>query len=255
MKKIIIKGLWVGKELSLLEQTSINSFIKNGHEYHLYIYNYIKNIPREVVIKDANEIVSEPEIYKSKYTGLEGHLGFSDYFRVKLIYEKGGMWSDLDTICLRPFDFNENYIFSSSDFSNGVNASPLMCPKKSLFLKEIYNKIRNDKIKETEDGRFLDTLFLFIKKFGFEKYIKDKRVFSFLNIKNLPLIINRNYYKSMFEGCYSVHLSRQFWLYNKKKLKLEKNNFKNKVLSNAILDFNKIYPKNTPYGYWQDKYL
>ena len=31
-----IQGLWIGNELSNIELLSINSFIRNGHTYHLY---------------------------------------------------------------------------------------------------------------------------------------------------------------------------------------------------------------------------
>ena len=52
----IIQGLWIGDSLSTMEQLSISSFLKNNHEYHLYTYNDIKNIPEETIIKDGNEI-------------------------------------------------------------------------------------------------------------------------------------------------------------------------------------------------------
>ena len=42
----IVQSLWVGSNLSLMEVYSIKSFLKTGHEFHLYIYEPIQNIPK-----------------------------------------------------------------------------------------------------------------------------------------------------------------------------------------------------------------
>src|SRR5258706_6206464 len=38
----IIQGLWIGPTLSQMEQLSIASFLANGHEYHLFVYDDVK---------------------------------------------------------------------------------------------------------------------------------------------------------------------------------------------------------------------
>jgi hypothetical protein len=53
----IIQGLWIGPELSTLEQLSIASFLQNGHDYHLYVYDEPKNVPVGTLIRDAGEIL------------------------------------------------------------------------------------------------------------------------------------------------------------------------------------------------------
>ena len=53
----IIQSLWIGEALSKMEQLSIKSFRDFGHEYHLYTYGTVKNIPEGTVVKDGNEIV------------------------------------------------------------------------------------------------------------------------------------------------------------------------------------------------------
>ena len=62
----IIQSLWIGTELSKLERLSIKSFLDNGHEYHLYLYDTVKNIPEGAVVKDANEILDKSEIFYYK---------------------------------------------------------------------------------------------------------------------------------------------------------------------------------------------
>ena len=39
----IIQSLWIGEELSVMEQLCLSSFVKNGHEVHLYTYEDVKN--------------------------------------------------------------------------------------------------------------------------------------------------------------------------------------------------------------------
>lgn len=114
----IIQALWIGGSLSLIEQLSISSFIKNGHEFHLYTYGEVKGIPEGTTIKDASLIIPEKDIY----TYNEGsYAGFADWFRWKLLYEKGGFWVDTDMICLKPFNFDEDLIF-------GSESRELVCP-------------------------------------------------------------------------------------------------------------------------------
>ena len=45
MKLPIIQSFWVGEPLSKLEQLCIQSFLDNGHEFHLYVYDDVQGIP------------------------------------------------------------------------------------------------------------------------------------------------------------------------------------------------------------------
>ncbi len=53
----IIQSLWIGKELSKIEQLCIASFIYHGCVFHLYTYEKVANVPAGVVLMDANEII------------------------------------------------------------------------------------------------------------------------------------------------------------------------------------------------------
>lgn len=59
----IVQGLWIGDKLSLMEQLSIQSFLKNQHDYHLYVYRDVKNIPIGTTLMDGNEILPEKSIF------------------------------------------------------------------------------------------------------------------------------------------------------------------------------------------------
>ena len=106
----IIQSLWIGGSLSKIEQLCINSFLKNNHEFHLYTYGEVQNIPEGTTVKDANEIINSSEIFT--YNG-GSYAGFADWFRWELLYKKGGFWVDTDVICIKPID-SAPYTSSSS---------------------------------------------------------------------------------------------------------------------------------------------
>ena len=83
--KQIIQGLWIGSELSMMEQLSIASFLKNGHDYHLYVYGDVKGIPQGTVIQDGNEILPASLIFQ--YKEHKTYSAFSDFFLYNLLLD------------------------------------------------------------------------------------------------------------------------------------------------------------------------
>jgi hypothetical protein len=114
--KIVVQSLWIGDRLSPLEVMCIKSFLDNGHDFHLYTYGDIKNIPLNTTIKDANEILPESEIFRYNNGSVSA---FSNWFRYKLLYERGGWWVDTDIVCNKPFDDNAPQIFTSEFTGEG----------------------------------------------------------------------------------------------------------------------------------------
>src|SRR5437764_5386264 len=105
----MIQSLWVGKRLSAMEILSIRSFLHHGHDYWLYVYEQVPNLPEGAVACDANEILPASSIFQ--YTDYKYYAGFSNFFRHKLLLERSGWWVDTDIVCLRPFDFAASYAF------------------------------------------------------------------------------------------------------------------------------------------------
>lgn len=63
-------------------------------------------------------------IYRSRNGGLSS---FADFFRWTLLYKVGGLWVDMDVICLRPFDFPDEVIFGK-ETPHAVNIAVLGFP-------------------------------------------------------------------------------------------------------------------------------
>ena len=110
----VIQSLWIGNELSILEKLVISSFLANGHQFHLYVYQEIRDIPKTVSIRDANTIIPEKEIFVSNGS----YALFADWFRWKLLERNGNFWVDMDVVCLKTFDFDEEMIFGME--GNGI---------------------------------------------------------------------------------------------------------------------------------------
>lgn len=187
MGKIIVQSLWFGNPLTTLEILCIKSFIQCGHSFHLYTYQELENIPKGTIIKDANNILHFEDLQFLK----EDKLPFSDIFRYKMLYEKGGYWVDLDMICLKKLDFKEPYIFSSErtiqkgQYRNRKGTSTsnigiLKAPKNSDFYLELYNACINKINKRKKAKKPIEFMVLmrdYLKKYKFEEYVK--RPFDF----------------------------------------------------------------------------
>lgn len=214
--------MWIGESLSTLENLSIQSFLKNGHAFHLYAYDTISNIPDGVVIKDANDILpSENIFFDSKQT----IASFSDWFRYKLLFVKGGWWVDLDVICLKPFNIRSSYCFSTEKTSiNGqtiITNGILKSPAKALFLLEMLTYIENvvAERKSIEFGEFGPILIhAVVSTYDCDRYIKPIESFCPVMWYELEKLITDTSF-SVTNNMFAIHMWNQIW----KRMSLNKN--------------------------------
>ena len=122
-----------------MERLSIQSFLKNGHPFHLFAYNELEELPEGAVLKDANEVLPESSIFM--YEKHASYAGFANFFRYKLLLERGGWWADLDMVCLKPFDFTVPFVFSSEsdDYGSHVNVGAIKVPLGSAVMQYAWN--------------------------------------------------------------------------------------------------------------------
>ena len=178
----IIQSLWIGSELSKLEILCLTSFIDNGHEFNLYTYEEVKNIPKGVIVKDGNEILDKSEIYRYKNGSVSA---FSNLFRFTLLYKKGGYWVDTDVICVRPFKFDEEIVIASEptdDYNdNMITSCFIKLPQNSEIAKEGIDIQREHKnlilanIIEWGSGPY--TVNYIVYKYNLHKYVLPWKTF------------------------------------------------------------------------------
>lgn len=173
----IVNGLWIGTALSNLELLTLRSFTHHGHEFHLWTYNkLVTEIPEGVSIMDANEIIPEAEVFRYKNSNQFGHgkgsvAGFSDVFRYKLLFEKGGWWVDMDVTCLKSFTTEKPYYFRAHHELKVVG-NVMKCPKHSQLMKQCYEIAKASVNDENQDWHLpIQILNDQIKRFNLEEYI------------------------------------------------------------------------------------
>jgi mannosyltransferase OCH1-like enzyme len=208
----VIQGLWIGSELSIMEQLSISSFLQNGHEYHLYVYDELKNVPASTVLKDANEILPASRIFQYKHQA--SYAGFANFFRYKLLLERGGWWVDTDVVCLRPFDFTEEHVFASEidDEHEVVNSGIIKAPAGSramAYAWEVCQKKDPEQLMWGETGPQLITQA--VKQFSLERYKKPYWVFCPLGYKDWRRVLEPDAQGLLPKEAYAVHLWNEKW--------------------------------------------
>lgn len=215
MQNKVIQSLWIGDRLSPIEQLCINSFIKKGHEFHLYVYNSeISGCPSGIVLKDANEIIPTNQVYKDE---INTYTSFANWFRYKLLFQRGGWWVDMDVVCLQYFNFEDDYCFTTETiFDDGpariiANNAIIKAPKGAEFLKDMleYMDARDlTKAKWGEFGsRFLQRVLNLYDSYHF---IQPPYVFCPINWHQIELLFDENLDMS-FDKSNAIHLWNNIW--------------------------------------------
>ena len=207
-----IQSLWIGTELSLMEIMCIRSYLSNGHEFHLYVYDKVKNIPESAIIKDANGIIPQNEIFVD---GFGGYVNFSNRFRYKMLYKIGGWWVDMDTICLKPFDFETDYVFSSetSDpFSRKlVNTTYIRSLPGAKFLNDCLDFLDKRGIENLHWGELgVNLISRMIFRNGLGEYVKEPEIFCPVSGYQLNLLINDTD-NMLPDTSYALHWWNELW--------------------------------------------
>jgi len=238
-----IQSLWIGGKLSLMEQLTINSFINNGHEFHLYVYDEIETpINHLVKIKDANEILDRKHIFSYKNYNQFGHgkgsvSGFSDIFRYKLLYEKGGWWVDMDVTCIKPLKTEGEYYFRKHHELLAVG-NVMKAPAKNQLMLDCFNEALAEVDEHNTDWhKPINILNENIKKHQLEEFVGDG-------------ISNRDWWLEIIDFLYAKKRIPKNWVFihwtneNFRAFGMNKNNFKINSTYGKLLKKHKVIKKN-----------
>jgi len=229
----IVHGLWIGDELSNLELLTLNSFLQNGHDFHLWLYDSLKTrLPEGITVKDANQILPRNAIFRYRLRCPipnedrfmpgdfgEGSLaGFSDVFRYRLLYEQGGWWSDMDNTCLKPLDFEEPYVFKYR-LRLGATGNLMKCPARSPLMQRCFERTRQEVDENnTEWLKPIRILVDSIKELGLEEFIREG-ISNYDVWEDVEPFLKSN--APMPESFYVFHWSNEVW----RSLQMDKNGF------------------------------
>jgi glycosyltransferase involved in cell wall biosynthesis len=186
-----VHGMWIGTSLSRMELLTLQSFVRQGHRFHLWVYDQITTpIPEGVVLEDATEIIPRNAVFKRRTvdprSGVgEGSYGapFSDLFRYKLLHEKGGYWADMDVTCLKPFPSDTPYLFRAHRI--GIVGNIMKCPRGSRLMAETYDealRLADENSEWLLPNRLLSEN---VNRLGLSKYIRA----NFCNPDSWPDVV------------------------------------------------------------------
>lgn len=110
----VMQAFWHGP-VTAMERLSAASFLAHGHEVHVYSYGRLEGLPAGVEVRDAAEVLPRRSrwrlpVFRDSYGSFSN---FSDAFRYTLLRERGGWWMDLDMVCLKPLEFEEEYVLAT----------------------------------------------------------------------------------------------------------------------------------------------
>lgn len=247
----IIQSLWIGKELSIMEQLSVTSFLRNGHPFHLYVYDDVKNVPEGVVLKDAHAVINRSEVFK--YKDHDSYAGFSNEFRYKLLLEKGSYWVDTDVVCIKPLPTKPEYLFASEKVRKTdpfqmqryqLASCVMKVPSGSQIMDYCYREaVKRDRntLLWGETGPKLVTSA--VNQFGMKCYMTSHMTFCPINwwewrrAINGSFIINwKENIKMALHRSSAIHLWNEMWRRNK-------------------IDKNLDHPSNSIYEQLKQRYL
>ena len=141
------QAFWFG-QLTACERLCIKSFLDNGHRYVLYSYDRDVDVPGGTEIADAGQIYPRDPVF---FYANGSVSAFSNMFRWRLLYEKGGWWVDTDVFCLTPRLPSEPYAWAQQE-PGIVNGAILKFPKNDALCRKLLKKARKRRRKEHAFG-------------------------------------------------------------------------------------------------------
>ncbi len=136
MSLVHFNSLWVGPRLNYLERLCLASAKAAGHEFTLWSYDpgKLEGVPPGTDLRDAAEILPEERLLRYRDNGSVA-LG-ANLWRIELLAKGHGCWVDMDFIFLKPFDFDDDYIFGW-EYENWINNAVLFAPKDSPMVADL----------------------------------------------------------------------------------------------------------------------
>jgi hypothetical protein len=186
--KEIIHSVWIGNQISLLEQLSIKLFQMRGFDVCLWLYDECHGVPDNVIIKDASNIMPRKSLFK--YEGMpdpnlpNGGIGsysfWADQFQARLLYTEGGIYSQLDVMMLSDIEFPTDNLFTHD--GNTAQACFMKMNKGSEVALALVNLLEKTVNSQTMPSlQWLDSMKCIdkiIKLYNLENCILQKEYFQ-----------------------------------------------------------------------------
>ena len=160
----VVQSLWIGETFNEITSLCIESWLKHDYQVDLYIDKVFKLPIKFKKYKDNKQLQFYYASEIMPYTKGTEILPFSDLFRYKLLYAKGGTWLDTDMFMLRRLPKDKIIISSEHTILKGAfksklrykaNIGVLRFDKGNMLLDTVIKKIELSKKVHTGFDRML----------------------------------------------------------------------------------------------------
>src|SRR5690606_13645439 len=167
------------------------------------------------IIRDGNEILSINKIF---FDSRNSVASFSDWFRYKMLYDRGGWWVDMDSVCLRHFNFEDDYCFATEsnvvgnvEITNGIITAAIRSDFLADCLENIDKYILINK-KSIRWGAFGPTFLReILGYYEHQPYVKSPEVFCPIPWKDTANLISGEFRLQLSSSIFAIHLWNEIW--------------------------------------------
>jgi hypothetical protein len=196
-----------------MERLSIQSFLDHGYAFHLYTYRTVENVPAGAIVLPGEDILPANEIFcYQKGFGKGSYAAFSNCFRYKLLLERGGWWTDLDCVCIRPMDFSDEHVVGNERTPEGVvrtNNGLIKAPRGSRLMAYCCNACQKVDLARIIWGQIGPRLMTqAVATAGVPVRLLDPVAFDPVDYWNVWQLISA---ERLPRDCYAVHMWNSRW--------------------------------------------
>lgn len=131
-------SLWVGEELTYLEQLSLRSALHQGHQFRVFSYSpkELRGVPAGVEVRDASEVMSRDKLIS--YAGCANGVALgANLWRYHMLAKGYGIWCDLDLVFVKPLAFSQPYVLGW-ELEGWINNAVMYAPSESEFVRDLF---------------------------------------------------------------------------------------------------------------------
>lgn len=156
-----VNMLLIAKELDIITNLCIRSFLDKEYKVNLYTYIPIQGIPTGAVRKDAETILSLLSIQNMEIEKIKSLFAYT------LLYKKGGLFVNNDTLCLDKIIWKEHLLVR--DHTGELSNKIIAALKGDLLMKSLI-ELEKSKIKDKNKMKFIESFNLMHKVKSYNKY-------------------------------------------------------------------------------------
>lgn len=210
---VLVESKWDGApEIGPMSRMAINSFLRLGHEFHLYTYHPLSGVPKGAVIKDAAEIL--PFAANERF---QTHAQFYNYFIYHLMTERAGWTTGMDVLCLQALNFEDEYVFASDDLGDHlyITDTVLKVPANSAIMRACAGAVdRMDTLHADWAGVGPHLLHQQVIAHGLLPYVRRGATFDAVPYTHITQVADPAFTAALekrMARSYCIHLRQSIW--------------------------------------------